>query len=1183
MFKIWKYAVLLLFRGISMLQIKDVRKEYVTGDLHQKALDGVSLNLRDNEFVAILGPSGSGKTTLLNVIGGLDRYDSGDLVINDISTKKYSDRDWDSYRNHTIGFVFQSYNLIPHQNILSNVELALTISGISGSERRRRAKEALEKVGLAEHMHKKPNQLSGGQMQRVAIARALVNNPDILLADEPTGALDTVTSVQIMELLKEVATDRLVVMVTHNPDLAEQYATRIVRLSDGKITGDSDPFFPESSNDGTHKNMGRASMSFLTSLALSFNNLRTKKARTILTAFAGSIGIIGIALIMSLSNGARAYIKQVEEETLSEYPLTIQTTATDLSSFMQLPDRSSNDEGDGVITERQTLSSFFSNRSTNDLKSLKKFFESGESDIYEHSKAIEYVYQIDPQLYFLIDDNNYRQVNPDQSFTSSSSPFSVMSAMTTYNSVFSALPEEDSLYKSQYEILAGDWPKNSHELVLVISANNTTSDLALYTTGLKNPFELDEMIEAFSNDATVELEESKGVYTYDDFLGVSFRMIPAASIYEYDSDHGVYVDKTENHDFMLDLIKSGEVLTITGIARPYEEDTANILTPGICYPASLSLEVMEDAAESELVQKQLADPDVDVFTGKRFDDDEDNELDMSTLFSIDEDAIENAFSIDEDAISVDESSFEGLDEDINIDPSSMSFDFSSLPSMDISSLGNMTVSISTDELQGLFQSVIEGYLAEAAKDPTTDYSKLGDSMGTYLGSDEAAAIIRESMEPILQRYADILPDEASLNVLAQDVTAGLGDYIGAALAEMEDPAQADFASLVTAYLSLPETTAIISAYAENIRAQAAEIEITQDDVAQILTALYEGYTGYAEANSLPDPSKFQESFNAYINSAAGQQILTDGISKVVDLGGIQSQLAASLESMMGAYSASIASQLASMMQAVTEQISSSITTRMEEVVSQLAESIPNAFSVDTDAFANAIQVTMDSDELSELMMSLMAGNTTTYESNLKKLNYADEETPYMISIYPKNFEGKGRITRILEDYNARMEADGEDDKVISYADYVGTLMSSVTSIVDTISMILVAFVAISLIVSSIMIGIITYISVLERTKEIGILRALGASKRNISQVFNAETFIIGLLAGIMGVGIALLLLIPGNAIVHQIAGNTDVNGYLPFTSALFLIGVSVVLTLIGGLIPSRAAARKDPVTALRVE
>ena len=650
-----------------MLQIQHICKEYRTGTLVQKALDDVSLNFRDNEFVAILGPSGSGKTTFLNIIGGLDRYDSGDLIINGISTKKYKDRDWDSYRNHTIGFVFQSYNLIPHQTVLANVELALTISGIGKEERKKRAIEALKKVGLGEQLHKKPSQMSGGQMQRVAIARALVNDPDILLADEPTGALDTATSVQVMELLKEVANDRLVVMVTHNPELAEEYATRIVTLKDGKIRSDTDEFYVNEAvmKEPEHKNMGKASMSFLTALSLSFNNLKTKKARTLLTSFAGSIGIIGIALILALSNGVNAYIKSIEEETLSEYPLQIQSTGFDMTSMMvgNMDSGSGSSDKketkkDGEVKVMQMMTNLFSTMDSNDLKSLKKYLDSGKSGIEDYTSAVEYSYSISPQIFRQNKDSSARQVNPDKSFEalgigSGSSTSSLMSSMMSTN-VFFEMPKTESLYENQYDVKAGRWPQNYNECVLVLTSDGGISDFLLYTLGLRDQLELDEMIQEFINEEDVNTPADIDNYTYEDILGKTFKLVNVSDCYEYDSQYKVWKDKSDNKEYMKKLVEQGEDLKIVGIVQASKDANASALTPGIGYPQSLTEHVAKEAAKSEIVKDQLENPSKNVFTGEQFGTTEEkNGLDASSLFTVDEDALQKAFGFDDSGLSGD--------------------------------------------------------------------------------------------------------------------------------------------------------------------------------------------------------------------------------------------------------------------------------------------------------------------------------------------------------------------------------------------------------------------------------------------------------------------------------------------------------------------------------------------------
>lgn len=1034
-----------------MLQIKDIYKEYRTGDLVQKALDHVSLNLRDNEFVAILGPSGSGKTTLLNIIGGLDQYDSGDLVINEISTKNYKDKDWDSYRNHTIGFVFQSYNLIPHQDILSNVELALTISGISKSERRQRAADALKEVGLGEQIHKKPNQLSGGQMQRVAIARALVNNPDILLADEPTGALDSDTSVQVMDLLKEVAKDRLVVMVTHNPELAQSYATRIVELRDGKIRSDSDPLElkPTHWMEPEHKNMGKSSMSFLTALSLSFNNLKTKKARTLLTSFAGSIGIIGIALILSLSTGVNQYIQSIEEETLSEYPLQIQSTGFDLTSMMGDMQQNSGDEQKeskeaqskktAQVHVSEMITNMFSKIGSNDLASLKKYFDSGDSKIENYTNAVEYTYDVSPQIYSA-DTKTIRQVHPDSSFSSlglgsSTSTNSLMSSMMSTN-VFFQMPGKDSLYKGQYDIKAGRWPKKYNECVLVLTGNGSISDFMLYTLGLRDYDELDKMIEEFSKEEPVEVpDDISSSYSYDDILNTKFKIVNPSDCYQYDKQYNIYRDKTDDTNYMKKVLENSEDLTIVGIVQPNEDATATMMSSGIYYPASLTDHVIKQAQSSDIVKQQLEHPNTDVFTGKDFDDKKSSQLDMNSLFTVDTNKMKEAFSIDQSKLGVSAGS---------LDLSGIQIDPSSMPSID------------TDAL-------FEGM----------------------------------------------------------------------------------------------------------------DLELDEDQVTELSDQLNSGFQSYLQENSLTDEENMDAYFMAYLQTEEAQSLLQNGMSGIIQSSGLADQFQKNLEKQMQ-------SAMKQYAQTLSKSLQQQIRSAMQQQMSGLADNFQDAVQIDASKFQDAIQMNMNEEELSELMMSLMASDTSTYENNLQKLGYADFDEPSGINIYPKDFENKEKVIQILDDYNARMEKTDED-KVISYTDYVGTLMSSVTDIINVISYVLIAFVAISLVVSSIMIGVITYISVLERKKEIGILRAIGASKHNISQVFNAETFIIGLLAGVLGIVITLLLLIPGNMLIHNIAGTTNVSAQLPVMGAVILVALSVILTLIGGLIPSRKAAKSDPVTALRSE
>lgn len=1118
-----------------MLQVKDICKQYKTGNLVQQALGHVSLSFRDSEFVAILGPSGSGKTTLLNVIGGLDRYDSGDLVINGVSTSRYTDRDWDTYRNHTVGFIFQSYNLIPHQSILSNVELTLTVSGVPRAERRRRAVEALEKVGLGKHMNKRPNQLSGGQMQRVAIARALVNDPDILLADEPTGALDSETSVQVMELLKEVARDRLVIMVTHNPELANEYATRIVRLSDGRIRADSSPYTPPETPSAHKKWARRSSMSFLTAFALSFQNLRSKKARTLLTAFAGSIGIIGIALILSLSNGVNRYIETVEEDTLSEYPLQIQSSGMDLSAMMAgMVDAEQGQEKHDVGVA-DMITQTFSKIGSNDLASLKEYLESGQSGIEEYTSAVEYSYSVTPQIY-LWKDGSYRKVNPDESFAplglgSSNTSNSMMASMVSTN-VFYQMPEDSSLYEDQYEIKAGRWPENANECVVVLTSGGDISDFLLYTLGLRDGAELDAMVEQFAAEEAVDVPNGITGYAYEDILGITFKLVNAADYYSYDEQYGVWTDKSDNVSFMQQLVQQGEDLTIVGIVQPVDGSMAAMLSPGINYTAGLTQHVMRQAAESEIVRQQIEKPDVNVFTGDPFgQESEEGRLGLEEMFSVDEAALENAFSVDTGSL---EEAMAGL------------FDFSNLK-LDSSAMGDLDLSGLKLDLSGL----MDGIQINATPEQMQALGELLSESGLDVSAEQ-------------------------LQQLVADVMAGYGNW--AIENEYTDPAK--FEQYLQEYLATDEAQEILGQGAADIISSAMDAQLTQEQLSKLAGTVLSGYQAYAAEHGLADPAKIGDYFMEYLQTEEARRTLSAALAGMVDTGGLAQVMQQAMAGALNQLMPQIAEKLAT---AVSSALQTQLSQNMNQSGEKLQQAFQDAFHVDADAFSGAIQVNMTEEELSEVLMSLMTASSSSYDGNLQALGYADPAEPSAISIYPLDFEAKEQVLAILDGYNARMQQSGQEEKVITYTDMVGTLMSSVTDIINVISYVLVAFVAISLIVSSIMIGVITYISVLERKKEIGILRAIGASKGNISQVFNAETFIIGLCAGLIGIGITLLLLVPGNHIIHQIANSTDVSAVLPAGAAVILVALSVLLTLLGGLIPSKKAARQDPVTALRTE
>ena len=871
-----------------MLKLKNITKEYVSGDSKVEALKGISIEFRKSEFVSILGQSGCGKTTLLNIIGGLDRYTSGDLIINGKSTKDFKDKDWDAYRNYSVGFVFQNYNLIPHQTVLANVELALTISGVSKKERKERAIKALEDVGLKEQIHKKPNQLSGGQMQRVAIARALVNNPDIILADEPTGALDTKTSVQIMGILKEISKDKLIVMVTHNPDLAEKYSNRIVKILDGVITDDSKPFTKE--DEENEKNIkaksGRTSMKFFTALRLSLNNLMTKKGRTILTSFAGSIGIIGIALILSISNGVQNYINRVEEETLSSYPISIEESTVDLSSMVQKlmgeqeeTDNSNHEEGKIYSTDimDDMLSTLSSKIESNNLTELKKYIDEGNNEISNNANAIQYNYDLNINLYKEDTENGIVKVNPSttmnalgmgemieaQENSSMSSMFGASMSMSNTD-VWEEMLDNEELLHSQYDVLAGKWPEAYNEVVLIVDENNQISDYTLYTLGLKDQKELEEKWKAIQNGEEVA-ESEQTSYTYDELLNLSFKLILNSDYYE--KENGLWIDKSDDEEYMKEKVNNAESIKVVGIIKQNEQSVAAGMSGGIGYLKDLKEYVINKSNESEIVKEQKENPDVNVFTGLEFP----TEGETST------------FSYD---------------------------------------------NLSTEQKMTL------------------------------------------------------------ANLSAEDL------------------------------------------------------------------------------------AKVMETYNQNVNAS--------------------------------------------------------------------------------------------------------------YESNLETLGAIDLESPSSINIYPKDFESKDKITTAIEEYNQKQRDEGKEENTISYTDIVGVMMNSVSQIIDTISYVLIAFVAISLIVSSIMIGIITYISVLERTKEIGILRAIGASKKDISRVFNAETFIVGLIAGLLGIGITILLNIPINSIIYTLTG-VEVNVALPVAGGVILVLISMILTIIAGLIPAKMASKRDPVEALRTE
>ena len=1094
-----------------MLQIQNIRKQYKTGDLVQVALDGVSLTLRDNEFVAILGPSGSGKTTLLNVIGGLDRYDSGDLIINGISTKKYTDRDWDSYRNHTIGFVFQSYNLIPHQTVLANVELALTISGISRAERKRRAKAALESVGLGDQLHKRPNQMSGGQMQRVAIARALVNNPDILLADEPTGALDSDTSVQIMELLKEVARDRLVVMVTHNPELAEEYANRIVRVKDGRIIDDTNPYTPGAELGAKHKNMGHSSMSVFTAFGLSFNNLLTKKARTLLTAFAGSIGIIGIALILALSTGFQTYIDKIQEDTLSSYPLSINSDTADITSaFMSIGAQvmDSQNAPNGVVKESQMITQVMGQMGTNDLRSFKKHLELNYDQVADTINDLRYGYGITPLIYAGETSERITQVNPASLFADLTGSAALSAYMDS--NVFYELLDDKQLLNDQYEVLKGRWPEHYDEMVMVLGDPHMFTDYMAYTLGMRDPGELESMVELLMEGKEPIVTTTPMQWTYDDLMALDFRLVHPTALYQYNEEYAVWEDMSEDKVWLRQAIADAEQLKIVGIVCPRNGGGAAALSQGIAYSADLIPHIIETAGTTRIVRDQIAAPKTDVFTGKEFGADEEesgSELKFEDMISIDEEALKDAFGG-------------------GIDPSA---------AMNAVEQHMSTISMSID------------------------------------------ADIRPAQEALTQTYKTM-----ALSMLTAYITENADPETGIALLHAEDADR-----IAAAYLATDEAQELLESLAEG---QVVPADGFYALYRPMLSALL---TTYSETVlNLLQPKEEGEETPAIPGLEGLDGILSNlplpdlNLPELPEFDGapITAELAQPLTEVFSAIPMVSAgfSEMAIAMTEATMQVD--IMTEVGQLTADIVETFTQAFDVDPEKMASAFQFNMDQEELSRLMAAMTsAPRERSYKTNLRSLGYCDLDDPYSISVYFIDFAGKEQFIDFLERYNSDMEARGNEDQVISYTDLTGIMMSSVKTIIDSVSYVLIAFVSVSLIVSSIMIGIITYISVMERTKEIGVLRAIGASKRNISQVFNAETFIIGLCSGLIGVGVTWLLIFPINEIIHTVAGNPDINAVLPMKAAIVLAALSVVLTIIGGLIPSRKAAQKDPVIALRTE
>ncbi len=1054
-----------------MLKLKNIVKEYPTGDTKVVALKGINIEFRKSEFVSILGHSGCGKTTLLNIIGGLDQYTSGDLIIEGKSTKDFKDGDWDSYRNHSVGFVFQNYNLIPHQSVLSNVELALTLSGVSKAERRGRAKSALEKVGLGDQLNKKPNQMSGGQMQRVAIARALVNNPEILLADEPTGALDTETSVQIMELLKEISEDKLVIMVTHNPELAEEYSTRIIRLVDGNLVDDTNPYETE---DAERKEKTRAekksekkaakqmpqkpSMSFFTALSLSLNNLMTKKTRTLLTSFAGSIGIIGIALILALSSGFQAYIDSIQQETLTSYPVMIEKTAMDMNSMMTgmaATKPGAVDHGlDKVYSNTLTSSmmeSFTSEIWSNNLADFKKYLESEECKIDEYSSSIQYSYGGKINIFSSNFDKGINQVYPSPMISMMETMMgsinlggmqmdsSMMASMEKTMNSWIEMIDNKAMLEDQYEVVKGTWPQKYNEVVLIVDKNNEISDIAIQGLGLTTS---EDMMKAFmATQGGTEYEPQAFELEYDDVLGMTFKVVLEPDYFSYNKETKTWDDMRGDEEYVRKLIENGEDIKIVGIVRP-ANDSIMVTTMGaIGYTSELTEFVVNATNECEIVKQQMKNPDVDVFTGIPFEKEEDK-----------------ANAEEKPAAIAPEASGVALDPQINTAVTAVSTEAPRASSMKLTSTPKTSNMAAANGLPD-FSSM-----------PAVTEEEIYAAIDEQFSGDEAVKMKR-TVELMLKSVLNLSERKELIGyldeMLAGQEIEGMGEISG---------------EQALSFLQMMDKTTKL----------------------KMLNAIMTGQF----APTIP-PVQGEESTKPTEPSTGNQQGTT-----------------------------------------VPQNPS---TTEPQIPVQPEPEPEP-----EPEPYAKS------------------------YEEALSILGVADLDNPQSIYIYPLDFESKDLISEEIGKYNDSVAADGREKDGIKYTDYIGLLLSSVTTIINIISYILIAFVAISLVVSSIMIGIITYISVLERTKEIGILRAIGASKKDISRVFNAETFIVGFVSGAIGIGLTLLLTIPINAVIEHLTGLPNVS-QLPFDGAIILIAISVVLTLIAGLVPSKIASRKDPVEALRTE
>ena len=1138
-----------------MLVLKNIKKDYVSGDEVVHALKGINLSFRENEFVSILGPSGCGKTTLLNIIGGLDQYSSGDFIINGKSTKAFKDRDWDTYRNHSVGFIFQSYNLISHQTVLSNVELALTLSGVSKEERRARAKEALEKVGLGNQLHKKPNQMSGGQMQRVAIARALVNNPEILLADEPTGALDTNTSVQIMDLLKEIAKDRLVIMVTHNPELAQEYSTRLVRLKDGDIVSDSMPYDTDTVIDVHAKKDKKTSMSFLTALSLSLNNLMTKKARTALTAFAGSIGIIGIALILSLSQGTQDYIDRIQEETLSSYPLTIMAETADPTSALlsMVSGSEENYDGTDVVREHQFIASMFSTIGANDLPSFLDHVKENKEIVDETVSLIQYKYAITPVIY----NTNGTKLNPSDmmSMMTGSSSSSLSALMSSGGGLFNEMLDDEELIHSQYDVLAGRWPEKYNEVILVLSEPNGITDMLVYGLGLRDNNELISMIRNIMDGKKVEDKNEPMKFTYQNLLDVELKLVDASDLYKYNDKYDLYEDMSDDDAYMKDVISNSVDLDIVGIVCLKEGVSSGSLMSGVAYSNDLTEHVIKTASESEIVKKQLANEDINIFSGKRFDEeDEESSLDFQDMISIDTNMLSSAFGMkisEKDIADMTSGYMADISASIKADTAEAKTLLSDTLKTMATTILNQHINDTKNELgiSHIYSDDVDVLVTNymASQEATTLLNTLGEYFG--LPSDTFKVMYEEMAKGLIQGYIamfgtveEYLDIQKLAEAIAQaDIPVEIKDLV-AEFVESLEGTETNILVLMDEFLEKDSTKALIAAIEVQYNIPATEVvEMFKDVIQEVIDA----------------------------TNAGGALLTSELVEPLVDT-------MISSEAMDVSFHQIAVSMTEAMMQ-------KNILSKVGEMTGRLMQTIASGMNVDASKIASAFQFNLSDEELARLMSAMSStGVTNNATANLITLGYQNLEEPTSVSFYFKDFEAKEGFIDFLKTYNETQEELGEDEKVISYTDITGLLMSSVKSVIDAISYILIAFVSISLVVSSIMIGIITYISVLERTKEIGILRAIGASKKDISRVFNAETFIVGLISGVLGITITALLNIPINAIVVDL---TDIYpiAVLPVMAAVVLVLLSLALTTIAGLLPSRIASKKDPVEALRSE